>query len=88
MKHLWFKRKTYGWGWYPATWQAWLILAGFIAFTIWNFLRLDTHSHSVSDTVRPFLIETLGAGLLLTLIAWLTGEQPRWQWGNDDTKDS
>ncbi len=31
----WFKAKNYGWGWYPATWQGWLILAGFIYLNYW-----------------------------------------------------
>lgn len=24
-KHLWFKRKLYGWGWVPVRWQGWLV---------------------------------------------------------------
>jgi hypothetical protein len=31
MKRLWFKAKTYGYGWYPATWEAWVTMAVFIA---------------------------------------------------------
>jgi predicted GH43/DUF377 family glycosyl hydrolase len=23
---FWFRAKEYGWGWYPATWEGWLVL--------------------------------------------------------------
>lgn len=82
MKRKWFKAKEYGWGWYPATWQGWLIIACFVIFAVWNFMRIDSTSHSGSDTLRPFIIETFGAVLLLILIAWLTGEKPGWRWGS------
>ena len=26
MKKVWFKAKEYGWGWYPSSWQGWIIL--------------------------------------------------------------
>jgi hypothetical protein len=77
-KKPWFKAKRYGWGWYPVTWQGWLILVAFVAFDVWNFLRIDATSHSASDTLRPFIIENIFLLLILTAICWLTGEKPRW----------
>jgi hypothetical protein len=34
-QRLWFKAKEYGYGWYPCTWEGWLVLVVFIfaAFT-------------------------------------------------------
>src|SRR5262245_12007807 len=29
-EQYWFKRRTYGWGWVPATWQGWLTLLIFL----------------------------------------------------------
>lgn len=81
MKKPWFRRKWYGWGWYPATWEGWLILLAFVVFEIWNFLRIDAHSHSNSDTIRPFIIEVVIAVIVLIGICYLTGEKPRWKWG-------
>ncbi len=26
----WFKRKTYGWGWTPVSWQGWLVTLGLV----------------------------------------------------------
>ncbi len=81
MKKLWFKRKTYGWGWTPVTWQGWFILISFIAFTLWNFQRLDSASHSGSDTLINFVPETGISVIILIAVCWLTGEKPKWQWG-------
>ena len=41
----WFKRKLYGWGWTPATWQGWLVLAVFVVLMILNAFRVDAGSH-------------------------------------------
>ncbi len=77
----WFKRKLYGWGWTPATWQGWLVLFGFIVLMVLNFLRLDIPSHSASDTLINFIPETAVMVLLLIGICWKKGEKPKWQWG-------
>lgn len=79
MKHPWFKSRTGGFSLYPATWQGWLVIVALAAGDVWNFLRLDSHSHSVSDTLRPFLIQTLGTGLVYILICILTGEKSRFR---------
>jgi hypothetical protein len=79
--HLWFKRKMYGLGWYPATWQGWMILLTFVLCVLWNFLRIDMASHSVSDTLTLFIPQTLVMVLVLSFICYETGEPLRWQWG-------
>ncbi|MFZ1549719.1 MAG: hypothetical protein WAT44_04620 [Microgenomates group bacterium] len=80
-KTKWFKSKNYGWGWYPATWQGWLVLFTFLVIEIWNFMWLDSISHSNSDTLRLFLIQSIVLTLVLIAICYKTGEKPRWRWG-------
>lgn len=83
-KKLWFKRKTYGWGWAPASVEGWIILLLYIFANIRIFLAIDQNSHSGSDTLIGFaplfLLLTLG----LCVVCYLTGEEPRWQWGRDE----
>lgn len=43
-KQLWFKRKTYGWGWVPVTWQGWLLTFGYVALLLLFGLTLDEKS--------------------------------------------
>jgi hypothetical protein len=85
-KKLWFKAKKYGWGWVPSRWEGWAVIAVFILFQYENFLRLDRLSHSNSDTLRPFIIETFFAVAVLIFICDKKGEKPGWRWGSSDKK--
>lgn len=80
-KGYWFKRKLYGWGWTPARPQGWITIFVFIILVVINFNRIDTASHSASDTLLPFLVETFLMVGLLIWICYAKGEKPRWQWG-------
>jgi len=86
-QHYWFKRKLYGWGWTPATWQGWSLLLIFIALIVLNFFRIDLKSHSGSDTLISFIPETFILVFILITICWKFGERPRWQWGIKDVND-
>ena len=92
---IWFKAKQYGWGCpssaphfaglrrmkYPSTWRRWLVLLIYVAIAVWNFIRIDSHSHSASDTLINFVPQTFILTLILIFICYKTGEKPRWRWG-------
>lgn len=80
MKKLWFKAKNYGWGWYPSSWQGWLVLIIFIVFQVWNAIRIDAMQHSASDTLINFIPQTIIAVVVLIYICYKTGEKPEWRW--------
>ncbi|MDO8585290.1 MAG: hypothetical protein Q7R85_04215 [bacterium] len=84
----WFKAKPYGWGWTPVRWQGWLTLLVFIGLMVLNFFRIDAQSYSVSDTVRPFVIQNVILVIILLAVCWKTGERPRWMWGLPDPNES
>lgn len=86
MTTYWFKAKKYGWGWYPATWQGWLILAVYIALVAFNFFRNDYNSQSVQTTVLGFAPEFVVLTAILIGICYATGEKPGWHWGNKNGK--
>jgi len=82
VRKKWFKRKLYGWGWQPATWEGWLCLAVFIGFNLLNFFRLEKLGRITPDTaplgfIVPFIVTTI----LLIWLAYVKGEKPKWQWG-------
>ena len=79
--HYWFKRKLYGWGWTPATWQGWLLTLFFIAVIVGNAVRLDVNDASTNGDVFNFIVQTFGMTILFIIIAWKTGERPKWMWG-------
>jgi hypothetical protein len=73
----WFRAKRYGWGWGPPVrWQGWVVLIVWFAILIGAAARLMP-AHPVS-----FLIFAAVMAALLTFICYLTGEPPRWRWGD------
>lgn len=83
-KPFWFRAKKYGYGWYPATWQGWLILALFVILIIIDFQRINAVQHSGSDVLINWIPDIFFLTLVLTGICWLTGEEPKWRWGKKD----
>ncbi len=87
MKKLWFKRKTYGWGWSPCSWQGWAILAMYLFAIFSDFIFIDKNSHSISDTLVSFLLHVYILTVFLIIICYTTGEEPYWQWGEKNSKE-
>ena len=81
MKKLWFKNKRYGWGWTPASWQGWAVLAAYLLLVVCLFWITDSFNRPDSDA---FFIPFLALTAVLIIICYLTGEKPRWRWGKDD----
>ena len=82
MKTLWFHAKRYGYGWTPSTWQGWLVIAVYVVLLIATFRSVDLASHSVSDTLFAIVPFWIVYTVALVIICVLTGEKPRWRWGN------
>ena len=85
-KQLWFKRKLYGWGWVPVTWQGWFVTFAYAALLISFGFTIDENS-----TAREYMFTFVLPAVLLTLtflrIAYKKGQRPRWQWGVDKGDD-
>lgn len=72
----WFAAKKYGWGWsHPATWEGWVVLAGYLALTIPVTYWLFGMNPIMAYGFLGIMI------LVLLLVAWIKGEPPRWRWG-------
>lgn len=79
-KTLWFKRKTYGWGWTPCTWQGWLVIAIYALAIIALATRLSDNP-SPHELVYSYTLPIIGLTVVLIAVSAITGEKPRWQWG-------
>lgn len=75
-KEIWFKRKLYGWGWTPCTWQGWIITLMFILFLVY----IATEFLVVGRFVEYFVLLGISIALLM-YICYKKGEKPRWSWG-------
>ena len=79
-KKAWFSAKIYGWGWYPATWQGWMMTLLMVELIILVMLV----SLLSGDTARqqlyiafPFLALIVST---MTTISYRTGEKDRKKW--------
>ena len=86
MSKIWFKRKYFGWGWYPYSWEGWLTIFVLAALNILIFRRVDLESNSSSDTLIKFFVQFILSIFILIFICYKKGEKPRWQWNGKPIK--
>jgi len=79
---IWFKAKKYGWGWQPATWQAWVILIIYLVAIIILFKTNEKHLLNGIDTLLYYTLPFILLTALLVFISYKFGEKPGWRWGN------
>jgi uncharacterized membrane protein YhaH (DUF805 family) len=80
MEKLWFRRKRYGYGWVPSTYQGWLVVLAYIVgvATVTTIAKNYTSQRDITiGLVIPIAVLTI----LLLIISCIKGEKPRWQWG-------
>lgn len=80
MDKYWFKKRSYGWGWTPSTWQGWLVTLVYIALLVGIFIWIDNNSHSVSDTLYGVFIPFVALTSVMMVVSYWKGEKPRWSW--------
>lgn len=84
MEKLWFKAKCYGYGWYPATWQGWLVLGVYLVVLIAAeivFIRNTTAEHYSLWHIAMYLVFVALITGVLIWISYKKGEPAHWRWG-------
>lgn len=84
----WFKRRRYGWGWIPVSWQGWLTLVAFVGVVLWDALQLPSKPAQPSGgrIARFFIIFGLALAAFF-LITVAKGPAPHWRWGKKPGDD-
>jgi drug/metabolite transporter (DMT)-like permease len=75
-KKLWFKRKLYGWGWVPVSWQGWLVVVAGVTVCFFGFYIGQT-----DDAPGAALLGVLLMVAMILFFGYWKGEKPKWQWG-------
>ncbi len=86
----WFKRRRYGYGWTPVTWQGGVVILVFVAVILLGSLTLkDTPENTFSTELGIYLLTVLIATGVLVQITLKKGPKPKWRWGvsKDDNPD-
>ena len=79
--NYWFRPKRF-WRWfaayYPASWQGWIVTLILLALAVLVFRKIDSTSHSVSDTLFSFAPWAIAIMALFDLACFRKGEYPWW----------
>lgn len=75
MSKAWFKLNKQRIGWMPISWQGWVLTIAYVAFTIYNFFRIESTSHSTSNMIMNFILQTLIVTGFFSTICYLTAEK-------------
>lgn len=82
-KRLWFKAKEYGYGWYPCTWEGWLVLAVFVCTALAPPAIVIQFGLRIPDAqFVTFFIPYIA--ILVSVLIWICvkkGEKAQWRWG-------
>jgi hypothetical protein len=73
-KKLWFRRKVYGWGWFPVTWEGWVVII------VWATIFTTLVQNMDHEWLKNILFVFISIGILI-YICYKKGEAPKWQWG-------
>lgn len=82
-KRLWFKAKTYGWGWTPATWEGWASIGVYLLLLVLILRRVESEALSARETILELTLPIIVITALLIAVSYWKGEPPRWRWGKD-----
>ncbi len=75
MTKLWFKAKSFGWGWTPCSIEGWLVTIGFVIGLIAISFMLK------EGNVIQYMSWLFTLIALLIFIGYKKGERPHWSWG-------
>jgi hypothetical protein len=78
----WFKRKLYGWGWTPATWEGWAASALYVIAILFFASTIDVDS-SKKEVMLMLVVPLLVLTAAFIRLCYKKGEKPRWQWGRE-----
>lgn len=84
----WFKRRRYGWGWMPVTWQGWTVVAVWILIVIGGSTAIARVPEDQQSTERALFLTFMAIATIgLFRISYAKGPKPRWRWGKSSDDD-
>ena len=84
-RKLWFKRRRYGLGWTPVTWQGWTVVGGFVAVLLLGAFPAERAGGAAEASYLVVVVVAIAA---LVVISTRKGPTPpRWRWGPSEDDD-
>jgi hypothetical protein len=80
-KVYWFKRRRYGYGWTPVTWQGWTAVGIYLLLAISGALLSQVSPFRTLWYVATYLVLMLLGLAVILYLSWKYGPTPKWRWG-------
>ncbi len=85
MNNYWFKRKRYGYGFVPVTWQGWASIGIYLLVIFGGLLSIrDMPEDDFSAEASIYLLVVLIATSALIIVSYKHGPTLKWRWGKSD----
>ncbi|MFA6520388.1 MAG: hypothetical protein WCT44_02140 [Candidatus Paceibacterota bacterium] len=81
VKKLWFKRRMYGWGWMPISWEGWAVTIIYILSLAGDLKFINDSHNSFSATLASFIPRFIFLTLIFVGVCLWKGEKTKWSWG-------
>jgi ACR3 family arsenite efflux pump ArsB len=79
-KKLWFKAKRFGWGWYPCSWEGWMVILLYVVVITIHSINIERFADSGKEVIINFVIPLIINTIFLIIICYARGEKPYWRW--------
>ncbi len=90
-KNYWFKRRRYGYGWTPVTWQGWTTLVVFVIVLIGSGVVIlgDAPQDEFTSETAIYMLVVAASVVMLIVTSLIKGPVPKWRMGKraDDDPD-
>lgn len=84
----WFKRKRYGYGWVPVTWQGFAALGIYLVLLLAIGLTLlDVQNDSKNRELGFFFTFVIVISFAMIRVCYRMGPKPKWRWGKKPDDD-
>jgi hypothetical protein len=82
VKQYWFKSYKLGYGWYPASWQGWIVILIYGLNIYFGIRFFGEHVAGKINTLMAYLPVLILTTVMFLIIVVRTGEEARWRWGS------
>lgn len=82
----WFKRRRYGYGWTPVTWQGWVaVVFALTVTTISSIYIVEGSPDGLTKKTLIYMALPVVAIAILLIASVIKGPKPKWRWGTKPT---
>lgn len=88
LKKFWFKRRRYGYGWTPVTWQGWATIGIYLFALLGYAFTMDEASpEGTLEDIYMYLGVVFGMTVCFIIVTAIKSPRPKWRWGPKSTDD-